>query len=429
MSVNRLKGLRPPSPLSRRLSLQAALFAVGHGVFLTGSAVYFTQIVGLSAAQVGLGLTLAGVVTFFSAIRLGRLADQVGPRRLWAVAAFVQGAVYLAYPFAHGFGAFLIVIIAIEVADAAGTMGRGAYTLGAFSSQERIGSLAYMRSALNLGATVGSLLGGLALAAGRTDLIRAVPIVTSVVLIVNAVLISRLPQPSSSAVPRAKPSSNDASTPGRPRALRNRGFLALNVCLGVLNTHQVLLNVVIPLWLVQDTDAPRWLLAWLFGTNTILVTAFQVLAARGAHTTDGALRATWRSAALLVVSCVVVMVTGGTAGWITIALLWLGHVVLTGAELFGAAAQWGFAAELSDPARRGEYQGVIQIGSTLGSVWAPAAFTFLATGWSDAGWLLIGAVVLVATVGVRPAARSAQAYLADHAAPLPVLSTHEKPAS
>ena len=50
----------PPSPLAGRLSVQSLLFALGEGTFMTGSAVFFTQIVGLSAAQVGLGLTIAG---------------------------------------------------------------------------------------------------------------------------------------------------------------------------------------------------------------------------------------------------------------------------------------------------------------------------------------------------------------------------------
>ena len=63
--------------------------------------------------------------------------------------------------------------------------------------------------------------------------------------------------------------------------LRNRGFLAMSFCDGILGTNQVLLNVVIPLWLVQETDAPRVLLAWLFGTNTVLAVLLQVPASRG----------------------------------------------------------------------------------------------------------------------------------------------------
>ena len=39
----------PPSPLARSLSVQSILFAVGEGTFITGSAVFFTQVVGLSA--------------------------------------------------------------------------------------------------------------------------------------------------------------------------------------------------------------------------------------------------------------------------------------------------------------------------------------------------------------------------------------------
>ena len=54
--------LAEPRCRSPRLSFQSILFAIGEGAFLTGSAVFFTQIVGLTAVQVGLGLTVAGLV-------------------------------------------------------------------------------------------------------------------------------------------------------------------------------------------------------------------------------------------------------------------------------------------------------------------------------------------------------------------------------
>ena len=103
---------------------------------------------------------------------------------------------------------------------------------------------------------------------------------------------------------------------------------------GVLSTHQVLLNVVIPLWLVEETDAPRVLLAWLFGTNTVMAVLLQVAAARGITTVADSLRAQRRGAFFFVLSCGIVLVTHDTVGWITIALVWLGHVTVTGAELF-----------------------------------------------------------------------------------------------
>jgi MFS family permease len=113
-----------------------------------------------------------------------------------------------------------------------------------------------------------------------------------------------------------------------------------------------------------------------------------------------------------------VAVTHDTIGWVTIALVWLGHVTVTGAELFDSAGEWGLQAELSDPTRRGEYQGVVQLGYTLGSVWAPAAYTFLAMEWGGPGWVVIAAIVAVAAVAIHPAARAAERHLAGLAEPV-----------
>jgi MFS family permease len=92
--------------------------------------------------------------------------------------------------------------------------------------------------------------------------------------------------------------------------------------------------------------------------------------------------------------------------------VWLGHVTVTGAELFQSAGHWGLTSELSEPDRRAEYQGVYHVGATLGSVWAPALFTFLAMSWGTTGWLIIAAIVVVGGIGIHPTARAAERYLA-----------------
>ncbi len=141
----------PPTPLARKLSVQSVLFAVGEGTFLTGSAVFFTQIVGLSAAQVGLGLTIAGVVSFFFAVPIGRLADRVGPKRMWAIGSFAGAALYATWPLINGLWAYLAMMIVLELVGVAGWSGRGAYTLDVFPREERVQSQAFMRAALNIG--------------------------------------------------------------------------------------------------------------------------------------------------------------------------------------------------------------------------------------------------------------------------------------
>jgi len=400
----------PPSPLARSLSVQSILFAVGEGTFITGSAVFFTQIVGLSAAQVGIGLTVAGIVSFFFAVPAGKLADRVGTKRIWAISACGTALLYLVWPFIHGFAAYLVMMVVLEVVSQAGWTGRGAYTIDIFTREERVQSQAFMRAALNIGFTVGALIGGLALATNSDAVVRGVPILTGLILLANTFWITRLPD----APVKEKPAHAADDAIIKPAALKNRAFLSLMTGDGVLGTNQVLLNIVIPLWLVEETDAPRVLLAWLFGTNTVMAVLLQVAAARGVDSVARSLRASYISAGFFVLSCAIVLVTHDTIGWLTIFLVWLGHVTVTGAELFQSAGHWGFMSELTDADQRAEYQGAAHIGGTLGSVWAPALFTYLAMEHGSLGWLTIAAVVVVSTLTMGPSARAAERYLARH---------------
>ena len=212
------------------------------------------------------------------------------------------------WPFVDGFALFLAMMVVLQIVETAGHSGRGAYTLDVFPREERVRSLAYMRAALNVGFTVGALIGGVALAFNNDDIVRAVPLFTAAVLALNALYITRLPDAEHD---RAPPPSDELLNPG---ALRNRGFVSLMTLDGVLGTNQVLLNIVIPLWLVEETDAPRVLLAWLFGTNTLLAVLLQVAAARGVNSVERSLRAARISASFFVLSCLIVLVTHDTLG-------------------------------------------------------------------------------------------------------------------
>jgi MFS family permease len=402
-----LRRFAPPSPLAGRLSVQSLLFALGEGTFMTGSAVFFTQVVGLSAAQVGLGLTIAGVAAFIAAYPMGRLVDRIGPKNSWAISAVGQAGMFAVWPFIEGFTGYLAMAIAMEVIGSLGGAAHGAYTIDVLPTEERVTSRAYMYSALNVGFTLGSLLGGIALAFESNDVITMVPWFTAVVFLINAVAILRLPKASHDLKTREE---RAVKIPG-PGPMRNLGWMATTFFTGMLWTNQVLLNLVIPLWLVEETDAPRVLLAFLFGTNTVMCIFLPMLAARGVRDVTTALKAIRISTCFFVLSCLITLSTHDTIGWTTILLVWLGHVTVTGAELYLSAASWSFEAELMDPRRRGEYQGAAELSGTLGKVWAPALFTFLAMNWGAAGWLIIAGIITAGAAALHPSARRAQRFL------------------
>ncbi|MGW0927527.1 MFS transporter [Streptomyces sp. NPDC002644] len=413
-----------PSPLSRLLSddrliramsYQSVLSAFAEGAFITGEAVYFTQVVGLSPAQVGLMLTLSLAAAFVFSVPLGRLADRVGTRRSWIIGSALEAVFFASWFLADSFVTALAVLIPLSLANTWVRTGRSAYQVQVFPREKRVHARAYLRAARNAGYSLGALAGGLALALDSLTLIHAIPLFTSAVLLANAYWVTKLPEP-----PRPEPVTPavavaEAAGAGRRRdprtALRNRPFVLMTFLNGVLGTHQVLLMTVIPLWLVSETDAPKVVLAWLYGTNTVMAVALQVAAARGVATVTDSLRAQRRGALCFLVSCGIIAVTHDTAGWVTIALMWVGHVTVTGAELYQSAGQWGLVAELADPERRGEYEGVVGLGYNLGSVWAPAAYTYLAMSWGAVGWAVIAAVILTAAVAIHPAARAGERHL------------------
>jgi MFS family permease len=106
------------------------------------------------------------------------------------------------------------------------------------------------------------------------------------------------------------------------------------------------------------------------------------------------------------------MSTYWLTNWSTIAVLWAAYILVTCAELFHAAANWGYVAELSDPLRRAEYQGVWRLGQQAVQMVGPALFTWLAVTWRPEGFLVIGAVAVAAAVAMPVVAGAAQRRLA-----------------
>ena len=400
----------PPSPLAGRLAGQSLLFATGEGAFLAGSAVFFTKVVGLSGPQIGLGLTIAGIAAFIAAYPMGLLADRIGPKRSWAISAAGQGAMYAVWPFIDNFTGYVAMAIVMEVIGSLGGAAHGAYTIDVLPPKERVTSRAYMYSALNVGFTLGALLCGIVLAFESVTLLHVIPVFSTIAFLTNSFFITRLPKASHDL---KSAEERRVKAPG-PSPLKNIGWLATSFFSGAMWTNQVLLHLVIPLWLVEKTDAPWVIVAFLFGTNTVMCIVLPMAAARGIHDNDTALRAVRVSALFFIITCGITLATHETLGTLTIVLFFFGHITLTGGELFLSAASWTFEAELMDPRRRGQYQGASELAGTLGHVWAPALYTFLALSWGAAGWVVIAGIVTLAAAGLHPSVRKARRFLEEH---------------
>ncbi|SCL15016.1 Major Facilitator Superfamily protein [Micromonospora rhizosphaerae] len=384
----------PPAGLTRALAVQAMVYAIGHGLFQAGSAVFFTRALGLSPTQVGLGLSLAAGVSLLGTVPLGALTDRYGAQRVWLVGLLAEAALFAAYPFVGGFAGFLAVVVALAVVDASAGVARSVYSINVLPPDQRVTALAYQRSALNVGFGLGAVISGVVLALDTMVAYRGMVWFNAAMLLVTAVFVVRLPR-----VPVAPRSVEKTS---RLAVLTDRPFMAVSLLAGLLSSHGTLYLVVLPLWVLSHTDAPRTLIAALVLLNTILAVLLQVRASRGAEAVAGAGRALRTGGLLIALFCLILPISALTSGVVTIAVLVVAAVVLTLAELVQSAGAWGITSTMPPAAHRGAYVGAFRLGGQLQYLAAPAGLTALGVSTGGWGWLPMAALFGVAAVAAVP---------------------------
>ncbi|MEU4336508.1 MFS transporter [Micromonospora lupini] len=390
----------PPAGLTRALAVQAMVAAVGSGLFHAGSAVFFTRALGLSAAQVGLGLSVAAGVSLLGTVPLGGLTDRYGPQRVWVVGSVLNAALFATYPFVGGFAGFLAVVVGLAAVEAAVGVARQVYSINALPPAERVTAMAYQRSSLNVGFGLGAVISGVVLAVDTITAYRGMVWFISTVFLVTALFVRRLP--------RLPEVARRAEPMGRLAVLRDRPFMVVSLLSGLLTAHGVLYLTVMPLWILTHTDAPKTVIAGLVLLNTVLIVLLQVRVSRGADTAAGAARASRRGGLLVALACLVLPISGVTRGLLTVVVLVAAALLLILAELIESAGTWGLTATLPPAGERGAYVGALGLGVQLQYLVAPAGLTALGVTTGGWGWLPTAAIFVLVAVAIVPAVAWAQ---------------------
>ncbi|WKX71484.1 MFS transporter [Streptomyces sp. XD-27] len=387
--------LLPPAGPQRKLALAQLSNSVGDGAYYVTSALYFTHVVGLAPARIGLGLTLAWAVGSVVGVPLGRIADRRGPRGTSVLLALATAAAVASFLVVRDFVPFVAAACLYATAQSGLAAARQALLAGLVSKEERTRALAHLQSTLNGGLAVGAALGGLALSAGTRSAYLAVFAIDALSFLCCALLLSRLP----AVVP--VPLVRGAKL----QVLRDRPYVVVTLLNTVLLLRMPLLSLGLPLWITERTDAPEWLVSALFILNTGGVMLFQVRAAGSVTGLPTAARAIRRSGALMLLTCGVFAFSAGRSPWVAVAALVGGSVLLVAAEMLQSAGSWQLGFDLAPVGRVGEYQGFFGTGTTVARTLGPLILTGLLMGMGATGWLLLGGLFLVASYAMGPVAR------------------------
>jgi MFS family permease len=394
----RLDAWLPPGGDIRRLVVASFTDSLGTGLFLAGSALFFSRVLGLSAVEIGVGLSLAGLAGVVATVPIGRLADRLGGRRTLVGLYLWRGACFTAYPFAHEPRIFYLVAFLIGAAEFGGGPIVQSLVGAVEQADARVRTMGVIFTVRNSGFAIGAVLATVTVATANTRLFAGLVFADAATFFGAAALLSRLP---------STPGSTHRG--GRVRRagprLVNPRFLALTGLNGVLFLHTVLLAIGLPLWIATRTHAPTALVGTVVVVNTVLAITLQVPLSGGADTVRGAAARQRRSGWCLAATCLLVAAAAQVGAAAASALVVAAAVTLTLGEIWQLAGGWRLSFALAPADQRGYYLAMYETGPSAATAVGPILLTWAVIRHGAGGWLGLAAVfALVGTAIVLTAA-------------------------
>ncbi|MTJ83817.1 MAG: MFS transporter [Telmatospirillum sp.] len=384
-------------PSCRRFLLATLIDWLGTGLLLTAGPVFLIRLVGLSAGQIGSALTCGALFGLGASIVIGALADRLSPRRVLIGLYLWRALMFFSYAlFVRGFWSFLIVITLVQIAELSASPVTQALATGLGGVERRIQLLAYYRTVVNIGISMG----GFAAAAALSDIswrsFVALLGTGGIAFLTAAWLIRTLPVQA----PPSRPEPPDR-TGRKGLSLRILGFALLD---GILALYLVILNLALPVWIADHTHAPVQAASLLYAVNTILCVGLQVLMSRFATSLPGATRSLVGAGLLLALACVLIGWAGlPTSRAPSLTMLTLGVIALTFGEMLHSPASWRVSHALAPGNAQTRSFATFNLGRILGRVAGPMAVTYLVIGQERPGWIALAGGFLVAGLAMAAA--------------------------
>jgi len=327
-------------------------------------------------------------------VPLGHLGDRLGGREVMVALLVLVTAADVVLLLVDTFVGFLVVASVLTFFDRGAAAVRGGLIAALAGSGARATTKAYLRSITNVGMTVGTAIAAVALHADTREAYLTVLFLDAATYLASAVLMLRVPH---------VPPTGSAERSSMFLAMRDLPFVTMTLVNAVLSIHYWVLEIAMPLWVVEHTEAPKWLVAVLMVVNTGVVIACQVMVARRVVTPTAAVRAALLSGVLFLAGCIAFGASGSSTVTLAVVLLVLAALLQVVGELWQAAASFLLGFDLAPDHAQGQYQGLFGMGQGIASMLAPPLIAFLPLGMGVLGWWILGFVLLGAAVLLRPA--------------------------
>ncbi|MGA8246839.1 MAG: MFS transporter [Nocardioides sp.] len=400
----------------RRFVSALAIDAVGSGVWMPLSILYFLHQTSLSLVQVGLAMTLANLVVLPAVPLIGSLVDRFGPRLVMQAGNAGAAVAFALYPFAHSMVAVTVLIFAAS-ATRFGFWG----ALGPMITQitrrgEREIWFGFLQAMRNAGYGVGGVLAAVALTVGSDAAFQSVVLVNAASYVLAFVLMLGVAgggRPVATAEPRAA-----GLTSGWWAAFADRGYRWLIVVIFCYALAETTLNVAMPVYFVTTLGLPGWLPGTVFVINTVMIGVGQGLVVRSMTGTSRRL-VLHRAIGFTAASFAMLYAAGALTVAVAVVVVLVGAFVYTLGEMTAGPVVAALSAEAPPPDQRGRFMAATQLAWGASGVVGPLLYAFLLhlgslPMWGGAlGLCLLWALTVEVMVARLPLARQAVTNVAE----------------
>ncbi len=357
----------------RRFVSALAIDAVGSGVWMPLSMLYFLHQTSLTLVQLGLAMTIANVAVMPVVPWIGSLVDRVGPRVVMQAGNAGAAVAFALYPFAHSMVTVTVLVFAASATRSGFWSALGPMVTQITQRGEREIWFGFLQAMRNAGYGVGGVLAAVALTIGTGAAYQSVVMANAASYVIAFVLMlgvagGRRP------VPGDDPGSG--VTARWWVGFADRGYRALLAVIFCYALAEMTLNVSMPIYFVDTLGLPGWVPGVVFVINTVMIGVGQGLVVRAM---TGVVRRRVVHAAILfsATSFVMLYAAGALPLAAAVLLVLVAAVVYTLGEMTAGPVLTALSAEAPPPEQRGRYMASMQLSWSTASAVSPLLYSAL----------------------------------------------------
>lgn len=365
--------------------------AIGLGIYLSVQALFLSRGVGLSNQQTGIVLGLSGIASLFGAIPIARGVQRIGLKRGLFFLLLARAAAFLALSFVNSFP-FALIAISLTGATSRSTVPLiEAALIGNREREVSMRLLAHLRIFRTSGIAAGGIPVGIAVWLDTTEAYRALMVGSSVFFLLAALLCTNKNLTGS---PPAQKSSSAI------QVFSNLPFLKLTIVYGILTLATIIVGIGLPLWIVQHSDAPGWIVGAFKIINTLCVIIWQSHANKGTQVLSGALHRLSLGGVLVSIACALIALIGILGALGDTFLIFVVVIIFSFGEIYIAAGGQGAALYYTPDGQRPVYMAAFNLGFASATVIGPllSSLSTICPLWI---WLIWGGGLLLTTFCIR----------------------------